>query len=170
MAALYLNDAGTWRQIQNVYVNDAGTWRTIQKVFVNDAGTWRQVYLRRPAESGQITAGQNGTGGGYGYFRSSYGSITGFPNSGGTLTDDAAIYQLHDTNPTTIGGDGRLQIHPTLGTLTQNYFTSITANGVTKLAADATFSVVGGDGVWIWASSPFNFLAGLTYNPVTINF
>lgn len=44
MAALHLNDAGTWRQIQNVYVNDAGTWRQIQNIYVNDAGTWRLVY------------------------------------------------------------------------------------------------------------------------------
>jgi hypothetical protein len=44
MPALHLNDAGTWRQIQNVYVNDAGTWRQIQNVYVNDAGTWRLVY------------------------------------------------------------------------------------------------------------------------------
>lgn len=40
-----VNDAGTWRTLQDVYVNDAGTWRRIQEVWVNEAGTWRLVHV-----------------------------------------------------------------------------------------------------------------------------
>lgn len=40
-----VNDAGTWRTLQDVYVNDAGTWRRIQEVWVNESGTWRLVHV-----------------------------------------------------------------------------------------------------------------------------
>lgn len=164
MPALHLNDAGTWRHIQNVYVNDAGAWRPIQKVWMNDAGTWRQVYVRRPPETFSVSAGQNGTGGAYGYVFGSYGSIIG-----ATLTDVAIVRQFHDNNPVAQGGSGTLAIAPTTGTLTQDYFTSITANGVTRLAVDASFSFVGGQGIWTWATG-FNLLGGVSYDPITITF
>lgn len=170
MAALHLNDAGTWRQVQNVYVNDAGTWRQIRVIYVNDAGTWRQVYNYRAPESGRITAGQNGTGGAYGYVKSSYGSITGWPGTGGLLSDVREITALRDTNPTTVGGDGLLRIAGFSSDPGIGYFSSITANSLTKLSADASYSYSSGVAIWQWIGSPFNFLAGNTYNPITINF
>lgn len=41
---LHLNDAGVWRQVNDVYVNDNGTWREIAEIYVNDSGTWRTVF------------------------------------------------------------------------------------------------------------------------------
>lgn len=45
MAELWVNDAGTARQIREVWVNDAGTARRIQEIWVNDNGTARQVFI-----------------------------------------------------------------------------------------------------------------------------
>jgi hypothetical protein len=130
------------------------------------------VMIQRPvrtSESGSITAGQNGTGGAYGYQKSSYGSISGFPGTGGTLSDVKEIAGLRDTNPTAIGGDGLLRITGFASDPGSGYFTSITANGSTKLSSTATYSYLSGAAVWQWSGSPFNFLAGNTY-PVTMNF
>ena len=42
MAALCINDSGTWRNAGTVCVNQSGTWRTITTGCINDSGTWRQ--------------------------------------------------------------------------------------------------------------------------------
>ena len=42
----WVNDSGTWRQVNKVWVNDAGTWRQVRYTWINDSGTWRQVYQR----------------------------------------------------------------------------------------------------------------------------
>lgn len=171
MPALHLNDAGTWRQIQNVYVNDAGTWRTIQKIFVNDIGTWRQVYQRRPAESGNFIAGQNGTGGAYGYVRGSYGTGAHWNGVlGTTLTDGNQVRQVRDSNPTGSGGDGVLSIDGFSSDPGSTYISSLTANSITQLSSAASYAYLSGIATWTWTGSPFNFLAGNTYDPVTINF
>jgi hypothetical protein len=168
MAALHINDAGTWRQIQSVYVNDAGTWRTIQKVWVNDTGTWRQVYVRRPPESGTVTAGTNGTA--YGYQRSGYGSISGFPGTGGLLSDLALITRCIDTD---VAGDFQLIIDGVAGGFLPpaNYFTSILAHGQTRLASAASYSTAASSGVWTWSGGQVGWWqdAGTPYT-VTITF
>ena len=166
MPALHLNDAGTWRQIQNVYVNDAGTWRTIQKVWVNDAGTWREVYIRRPPESGSVTAGTNGTA--YGYTKSSFGSITGFPLTGGTLTDGFEITRCRDTS---VAGDFELIITGVSSAPPADYFTSILAHGQTRLVSAASTSTVGLTRTWTWTGGQVGWWqdAGTPYT-VTITF
>lgn len=167
MAALYLNDAGTWRQIQSVYVNDAGTWRTIQKIWVNDSGTWRQVYIRRPAESGFVTAGTNGTA--YGYVRSNYGSISGFPGTGGNLTDGYRIDNCNDTGAA--GSNAVLAINGITGMPPDTYFTSVVAHGQTRLASAASISSFGTTKIWTWSGTPFGwYLDPGTLTAVTINF
>lgn len=166
MGKLNVNDSGTWRGV-DLNVNDSGTWRALQSLWVNDAGTWRQIYNRRAAETVSITAGQNGTGGAYGRSTApNYGSIIG-----STLTDLNIVRALHDTNPIAAGGDGHLQITGFSVVPPPSYFSSITANGVTNLASAATYTDLGSNiARWEWPSSPFNFLAGITYNPCTINF
>lgn len=41
---LWVNDAGTARQIREVWVNDAGVARRIQEIWVNDSGTARCIF------------------------------------------------------------------------------------------------------------------------------
>lgn len=53
---LHINDAGTWRAIQELYVNDNGVWRAIQEAYVNDAGTWRTVYVAELIALADLTA------------------------------------------------------------------------------------------------------------------
>lgn len=174
MAALHLNDAGTWRRIQNVYVNDAGTWRTIQKVWINDAGTWRQVYTRRPAESGSITVASSGNeiGASTSNFGSGiYGSISGWPGSlgGNRLTDNAALVTIAED---VISHVTRVRIQQLGGAqLANDYFASLTANGNTILGSAATVTYSNPTTTWTWSGQLLNLSSvnGSTI-PVTINF
>ena len=174
MAALYLNDAGTWRQIQSVYINDAGTWRTIQKVWVNDAGTWRQVYVRRPPESGSITVAASGnelgastSNFGFGV----YGSISGWPGSlgGNRLSDNTAIVTITED---VISHLTRVRMQQ-LGNaqLANSYFSSLTCNGHTILTSDATVTYSSPTTTWTWSGQLLSLTGtnGSTL-PVTINF
>lgn len=44
-AAIYYNDAGTWRcAATGVHYKDGSTWRTATNVYYNDGGTWREVH------------------------------------------------------------------------------------------------------------------------------
>ena len=44
--ATYVNDGGTWREINNLYVHDGTSFtnKTIDNVYINDSGTWREVF------------------------------------------------------------------------------------------------------------------------------
>ena len=44
--ATYVNDSGTWREINNLYVHDGTSFtnKTIDNVYINDSGTWREVF------------------------------------------------------------------------------------------------------------------------------
>lgn len=47
MAAEYwLNDGGSWREMNEIHVNDSGVWRDCIEKWVNDSGTWRLVFQR----------------------------------------------------------------------------------------------------------------------------
>lgn len=171
MAALYLNDAGTWRQIQKVHVNDAGTWRQVQKVYVNDAGTWRQVYSFRAPESGSL--GSTGSGNEVGastvnFGNGIHGTISGWPGSLGSnrLTDEVAIITIAED---VIAHTTIVRLQPVSGTLAQDYFSSLTANGNTILTSAASYSFSSGRGIWTWAGQLLGLVSGSTI-PVTINF
>lgn len=169
MAALHLNDAGTWRRIQSVYVNDAGTWRTIQKIYLNDAGTWRQVYTRRPPESGTVNVQSSGTEIGASranFGNGTFGTITGF-----TLTDGSFVQAVTEdvtSNVTRL----RLRTPTGTGTFAQDYFNSITVNGNNLTSASAAlFSSGSGLAVWEWSGKQWGLVAALgTTVGFTINF
>jgi len=42
----YVNDNGTWREINNLYVHDGTSFtnKTIDNAYINDSGTWREVF------------------------------------------------------------------------------------------------------------------------------
>jgi len=40
---IWINVAGTQKQVTEVYVNVAGTWKSVTEVDVNVAGTWKVV-------------------------------------------------------------------------------------------------------------------------------
>lgn len=121
-----VKDGGTWRTIRAIGVNDSGTWRNIRAKYVNDSGTWRQVF--RYADVLSISVGNNG-GTLDGYDSGSYGSLTPDLLADGTVVESI----VENDNP------GTLQIQVltySASQLTSGYFSSITSNGVTVLAAD----------------------------------
>jgi hypothetical protein len=50
-AQMWVNDAGTPRQIIEVWVNDSGVARRINEIWVNDSGTARQVFAGGTVQS-----------------------------------------------------------------------------------------------------------------------
>jgi hypothetical protein len=58
---IYVNDSGTWREIDIPSVNDAGTWRNLREVYVNDSGTWRRVYVNTVTFSLAANTGDDGS-------------------------------------------------------------------------------------------------------------
>lgn len=99
-----------------------------------------------------------------------YGSLSGWPGSlgGNRLTDNAALVTIAED---VISHLTRLRIQPLSGSLAQDYFASLTANGNTILASAATFSFGSGTALWTWSGQLLNLSAvnGSTI-PVTINF
>ena len=170
MAALHLNDAGTWRKINSVYVNDASTWRKIKKIYVNDASTWRQVYSAgydftlAANGSAQDSSGVSGKG-----FNT---VLNGFPTHGSLsmqplFTDYGVnVWTLYDITATSealieIGGFGA---DPGSGWL--DSVTNVTT-GVTRLASAASYSWLGGGQArWYWntGSTAWGFTGGVTYD------
>lgn len=169
MAALHLNDAGTWRRIQKVHVNDAGTWRQIRGIFVNDAGTWRQIFSAgydftlNANGSAQNSTGVSGKG-----FNT---VLNGFPTHGSLsvqplFTDYGVnIWTLYDITSTNealieIGGFGA---NPGSGWL--DSVTNVTTS-VTRLASAATYSYSAGMARWYWTPGPtaWGFVGGVSAN------
>jgi hypothetical protein len=78
-------------------------------------------------------------------FNTTYGSISPTAYNGATIV---ALFSHTAITETNITLDG---------TLAQNYFTSMTFNGVTLNSADATtFQQIGGQTTWIWSSVMFS--------------
>ena len=124
---LHVNDAGTWKQAQEVFVNDAGTWKSCLDVLVNDAGTWKSsLYV---AGSQEYAAGSSGSftvpagvytltvsmiaGGGNGSGGDDYGSGGG--GSGGYYQNYSYAVTPEQSLSYSVGG---IATNTTFGTLT----------------------------------------------------
>ncbi len=57
--SLTVNDAGTWKGVQEVFVKDAGTWKPCIDVLVRDAGIWKSTLYA--AGTQEYSAGSSGT-------------------------------------------------------------------------------------------------------------
>lgn len=148
MAAISVNDGGTWRTPYQISVNDGGTWRTIQQIYVNDGGTWRTVFQYLLLDT-TITEGQGGVGNNYyGYSDPSifnFGSIGSASIQGGyTLRQ---IYADAATSSLVLSIDG-FSSDPG-----QSFFSSIDLAGTNKTSASATYAYGSGTATWTWASS-----------------
>jgi hypothetical protein len=176
MAALHLNDAGTWRRILKVHVNDAGTWRQIRAVYVNDAGTWRPVYSA--GYDFTLTANgsaQNSTGVvGKGFNTILNGFTTHGSLSVQPLFADYGlnIWTLYDITSTS---EAYTEIAGFSSAPGAGFLSSIenVTTGVTRLASAATYAYLGG-GVarWYWTPGPtaWGFVGGGAYNMrITVN-
>lgn len=160
MAAISVNDGGTWRTPYQVSVNDGGTWRTIQQVYVNDGGTWRTVFQYLLLDA-VVTEGTGGTGSAYhGYSASSgYGSITS------ALVANA--YTLDEISSEDISGSTTLRIGGFSSDPGQSFFSSIAIGGVSKTSASASvYSYSSGTATWIWSS--YSTLDGVGTSTVVI--
>ncbi len=159
MAAISVNDGGTWRTPAAVYVNDGGTWRTIQQVYVNDGGTWRTVF-QYLLYDGTITEGISGGFDVYGFSNGNYGSA-----SPATLGDGTTLATVVDN--TTLG-QCTVEISGFGADPGFAYFSSITVGGVQKFSSTANYIYFAGVGVWEWAGEYFG-LDGSGSSTVVIN-
>lgn len=155
MAAISVNDGGTWRTPWGIYVNDGGTWRTVQEVYVNDAGTWRTVFIYEKINT-TMTEG-SGTDGGniyYGFYNGSASIGVGgaFGSLGTTTTPDGAVVDLLAD----YAGVSYLIIGGFLADPGVSYFSTCTVGGASKTSASASsydYGVIGaGMARWTWAS------------------
>lgn len=156
MAAISVNDGGTWRTPWGIYVNDGGTWRTVQQVYVNDGGTWRTVFIYEKINTTMTeSSGTDGANIYYGFFNgsSSIGVGGAFGSLGSATTPDGAVVDLladYDA------GVSYLIIGGFLADPGVSYFSTCTVGGVSKTSASVSsydYGVVGaGMARWTWAS------------------
>ena len=142
----HVNDAGTWRAIQQVQVNDGGVWRNIQQIYVNDGGTWRTVFSAAVL-SATMTEGSAG-GVFLGYIDGSIGSMDTVAFTDGSGNTLRAVF---DDNT----GNSYLDVYAATDP-GATYVSSCEVAGVSKNTADATYSygVVGATiARWLWPST-----------------
>ena len=144
MAAISVNDGGTWRTPWGIYVNDGGTWRTVQEVYVNDAGTWRTVF-QSSILNATMTEGDAG-GVFLGYIDSVIGSMDAVSITGGNT-----LRAIFDDS----SGNGYLDIYAASDP-GATFVSQCTVSGTSKLTSAATYSngVVGANVArWLWSST-----------------
>lgn len=145
----------------SITIGTAGGNRAVTEGWIGTAGGNKQFLSSSDTPS--MTAGNDGADI-VGYDPGFFGSMTPTTNKDGHtysyLIDDngvgfeqAAFYLAAGSDPG------------------QSYFTSITANGQTRLAASATYAYSGGLARWSWAGAGnlFGFVNASVY-PVTINY
>lgn len=164
-----IKDAGAWKD-STPYVKDAGAWKPFAG-YVKDAGAWKLFTQTRTTESGSITTLGSGNEIGastQNFGNGVYGSISGWPGSLGSnrLSDNAAIVTIAED---VIAHLTRVRIQPLSGTLSQNYFASLTANGHTISTSAASFTFSGGIAAWTWSGQLLGLSSSTTY-PVSIDF
>lgn len=147
MAAISVNDGGTWRTPYQVSVNDGGTWRTIQQVYVNDGGTWRTVFqyllLDATMSEGSYFDGVYDY---IGYWAGNMGWMSSTSLPGG-ITVSVIFDQVGSSSTLALSGFG--------ADPGQSYFGTITVGGVSKTSASASYAYGAGVASWTWASSYF---------------
>lgn len=168
MAAISVNDGGTWRTPYSVHVNDGGTWRNIQQIYVNDGGTWKTAFTYSLLST-TMTEGawDDGVDEELGYSLSrGFGSL-----SASTLTSGYLVRAVYDSGPIGVANQANLLIggfgsDPGATAV----FSSIEVNGVVRTAASATYLWIGafGYGSWYWPGSPFG-LDGASTSTVVIS-
>lgn len=144
MAAISVNDGGTWRTPWGIYVNDGGTWRTIQQIYVNDGGTWRTVF-QSASLSATMTEGNAG-GVFLGYIDSVIGSVDTSSIQGGNT-----LRGIFDDN----AGNAYLDVYAATDP-GATFVSRCIVGGVSKNTSDAIYSygVVGATVArWQWGST-----------------
>lgn len=146
---LYVNDSGTWREIEEVHVNDAGTWREIKEIYVNDSGTWRLVFRAFGELSCTLTAANFLT------VNSGYSAASGAGSmSSTTVGDGQTVVAWYDS----LLAGSVLVISGFAADPGQDWFTTATYDGTSKSAASASYNYSAGTATWSWGSV-FGFAA-----------
>jgi hypothetical protein len=170
MAELWVNDAGTARQIRDIWVNDSGTARQIREIWVNDSGTARRVFSRGilftfTAGSGDLQ-GTSTPIAGYGddvvplLDGSAMGSIT----SGSATNHDGKVASalFTETTPNTT----RLYIRGHATNPGSGYLTSLVINGITIASGSISYTYASGQQAGVWSFTlPATVEAGNEFVP-----
>lgn len=168
--AFSIGVSGVYRTSPRQWIGVSGVWRPALAMSIGVGGVWRAFYNLGAA--GSVTAGLylNSTTSFVqyaGYVNNIAGSSAG-SISGATFPDGTRVIRELSNR------DGANGIRVSIGGFTSNplnsWLNSVTCNGVTVLAASASFIYTTslGIGTWTWASSTFGMVNGGTYAYVAV--
>lgn len=136
--SFYINNSGTWTQVQQSYVNSGGTWYSVKEQYINDNGTWRPIFYASgssnytsagtysftvPAGVFSINTTVIGGGGGGGGCDGGGDSHVGGGGGSGGISSSSLSVTPYETLSITVGSGGhRASVYFNTWIFTNDYY------------------------------------------------